>query len=56
MRRPVEKIGVGGVVEGLSAKARAYFAAEGLGILILIGDGRLNYRSETILEPFSINT
>jgi high affinity Mn2+ porin len=48
--RPDDKIGVGGVVEGLSPIARAYFAAGGLGILI--GDGQLNYRPEQIFEIF----
>ena len=48
--RPNDKIGVAGVVEGLSAEARAYFAAGGLGILI--GDGQLNYRREKILEAY----
>jgi high affinity Mn2+ porin len=47
---PPDKIGLGGVVEGLSAEARAYFAAGGLGILI--GDGQLNYRPEQILEAY----
>jgi len=48
--RPNDKIGIAGVVEGLSAEARAYFAAGGLGILI--GDGQLNYRREKILEAY----
>jgi high affinity Mn2+ porin len=48
--RPDDKIGVAGVVEGLSLIARAYFAAGGLGILI--GDGQLNYRPEQILEAY----
>lgn len=48
--RPNDKIGVAGVVEGLSAEQRAYFAAGGLGILI--GDGQLNYRREKILEAY----
>jgi high affinity Mn2+ porin len=48
--RPNDRIGVGGVVEGLSPEARAYFAAGGLGILI--GDGQLNYRPEKILEAY----
>jgi high affinity Mn2+ porin len=48
--RPDDKIGVAGVVEGLSPIARAYFAAGGLGILI--GDGQLNYRPERILEAY----
>jgi high affinity Mn2+ porin len=48
--RPDDKIGVAGVVEGLSPISRAYFAAGGLGILI--GDGQLNYRPEKILEAY----
>ena len=55
--RPNDKIGVAGVVEGLSKEAQAYFVAGGLGILI--GDGALNYRPEKILETYysySLNT
>ncbi len=48
--RPDDKIGVGGVIEGLSPEARAYFAAGGLGILI--GDGKLDYRNEKVLEAY----
>jgi high affinity Mn2+ porin len=48
--RPDDRIGVGGLVEGLSPEARAYFAAGGLGISI--GDGMLNYRPERILETY----
>jgi high affinity Mn2+ porin len=48
--RPDDRIGVAGLVEGLSGEARAYFAAGGLGISI--GDGRLNYREEKILEAY----
>jgi len=48
--RPDDKIGVGGVINGLSPEARAYFAAGGLGILI--GDGALNYRPEKIIEAY----
>jgi len=48
--RPGDKIGVAGLVEGLSPEARTYFAAGGLGILI--GDGKLNYREEKILEAY----
>ena len=48
--RPNDKIGVAGVIEGLSGEARAYFAAGGLGILI--GDGQLNYRREKIVEAY----
>jgi high affinity Mn2+ porin len=49
-RRPNDTIGIGGVLEGLSPVARAYFAAGGLGILI--GDGALNYRPEKVLESY----
>ena len=48
--RPNDRIGIGGVIEGLSPEARAYFAAGGLGILI--GDGQLNYRTEKVLETY----
>jgi high affinity Mn2+ porin len=48
--RPEDRLGIAGVVEGLSAEARAYFAAGGLGVLI--GDGQLNYRPEKILEAY----
>jgi high affinity Mn2+ porin len=48
--RPNDKIGVAGLIEGLSPEARAYFAAGGLGILI--GDGALNYRPEKVLESY----
>jgi high affinity Mn2+ porin len=48
--RPDDRIGIGGLVDGLSSEARAYFAAGGAGILI--GDGNLNYRPEKILEAY----
>jgi high affinity Mn2+ porin len=48
--RPDDKVGLAGLVEGLSPEARAYFAAGGLGILI--GDGRLTYRPEQIVETY----
>ncbi len=48
--RPDDRIGVAGVLDGLSPEARDYFAAGGLGILI--GDGALNYRLEKILETY----
>jgi high affinity Mn2+ porin len=48
--RPDDVIGIGGVIEALSPKAQAYFEAGGLGILI--GDGKLNYRTERVLETF----
>ena len=55
--RPNDRIGVAGVINGLSPEARAYFAAGELGILI--GDGALNYRPEKIIEAYysySLNT
>ncbi len=55
--RPDDKIGVAGLIEGLSPEAQAYFAAGGLGILI--GDGALSYQPEKILETYysySLNT
>ncbi|MGA2895558.1 MAG: carbohydrate porin [Xanthobacteraceae bacterium] len=48
--RPSDTVGVAGVLDGLSAEARAYFAAGGIGILI--GDGALNYQPEKILETY----
>jgi high affinity Mn2+ porin len=48
--RPEDKVGVGAVVNALSGDARRYFAAGGLGILI--GDGRLNYGTEQIVELY----
>lgn len=48
--RANDRVGIAGVLEGLSPEARAYFAAGGLGILI--GDGALNYRPEQVLETF----
>jgi high affinity Mn2+ porin len=49
-RRPSDTLGVAWVAEGLSAISRQYFAAGGMGILI--GDGRLNYRPEMVLETY----
>jgi len=48
--RPNDRIGIAGVTEGLSRDARSYFEAGGVGILI--GDGRLNYRRENVLEVY----
>lgn len=45
-----DTVGLAGVVEGLSPEARAYFAAGGMGIVI--GDGRLNYRPEAVMEAY----
>ena len=48
--RPDDRIGLGGAINGLSKDHRDYIAAGGLGILI--GDGRLNYRPEQIVEAY----
>ena len=48
--RPADKVGVAGVVEGISRDARIYFASGGTGILI--GDGRLTYRREKVFEAY----
>jgi high affinity Mn2+ porin len=45
-----DTIGLGAAVNGLSSPHRAWFATGGLGLLI--GDGRLNYRTEDILEAY----
>jgi len=49
-RRPDDRVGLAGAINGLSRDHRDYLAAGGLGILI--GDGRLNYRPEQVLETF----
>lgn len=43
-------IGLAAVVNRLSGDAQAYFAAGGLGVLV--GDGRLNYAPEKIIETY----
>lgn len=48
--RPADTIGLAGVVNALSKDQRDYTAIGGLGILI--GDGRLNYREEKIIEAY----
>ena len=48
--RASDTIGIGGAVNGLSSAHRDFLAAGGLGLLI--GDGRLNYRPERILETY----
>jgi high affinity Mn2+ porin len=48
--RPTDTVGLGGAVNGLSSAHRDFLAAGGLGLLI--GDGRLNYRTEQILETY----
>jgi carbohydrate-selective porin OprB len=48
--RAEDRLGVGVVVEGLSDAHRAYLAAGGSGFLL--GDGRLDYAHEQILEAY----
>jgi high affinity Mn2+ porin len=48
--RPADKVGIGAAVNGLSPEHRDFLAAGGLGLLI--GDGALNYRPESIFETF----
>ena len=48
--RPDDRIGLAGAINALSRDHRDYLAVGGLGILI--GDSRINYRPETILETF----
>ena len=48
--RPDDKIGLAGAINGISKDHRDYLAVGGLGILI--GDGRINYRGEKILETY----
>jgi high affinity Mn2+ porin len=48
--RPYDRVGVAGVLNGLSSEHRDYLAAGGLGFLL--GDGKLNYGLEEILETY----
>lgn len=48
--RPDDTVGIGGAVNGLSAAHRDFLAAGGKGLLI--GDGRLNYGTERIVEAY----
>ena len=48
--RPSDTVGLGGAINGLSGAHRDFLAAGGLGLLI--GDGRLSYRPEQILETY----
>jgi high affinity Mn2+ porin len=48
--RPDDKVGIAVAVNGLSGPHRDFLAAGGLGLLI--GDGKLNYREEAILETY----
>lgn len=48
--RPYDRVGLAGVVNGLSPEHRAYLAAGGLGFIL--GDGKLNYGLEEIIETY----
>jgi high affinity Mn2+ porin len=48
--RPDDQLGLGAVINGLSAQHEAYLAAGGVDFII--GDGRLDYAPEKILEAF----
>jgi high affinity Mn2+ porin len=48
--RPDDVVGVAGVASGLSGDHKAYLAAGGLGMIL--GDGRLNYGCEQIVEAY----
>jgi hypothetical protein len=49
-KRPFDKLGAAGVVNGLSGDHREYLALGGLGFLL--GDGALNYGTERIFETY----
>ncbi len=48
--RPNDTLGLAGLIEGLSPVAQRYFAAGGMGTII--GDGKLSYRPEMVLEMY----
>ena len=48
--RPYDRVGLAGVLNGLSPEHRDYLAAGGLGFII--GDGKLNYGLEQIVETY----
>lgn len=48
--RPDDTIGLGGAINALSRDHRDFIAAGGLGVLV--GDGRLNYRQERLIEAY----
>ncbi|HXW72756.1 MAG TPA: carbohydrate porin [Methylocella sp.] len=48
--RPKDKIGIAGIISGLSSNYRAFLAAGGNGINI--GDGALSYRPEEVFETY----
>ena len=48
--RPADAFGVAGVINGLAKEHKDYLAAGGYGFII--GDGRLNYAPEDIIEVY----
>jgi high affinity Mn2+ porin len=48
--RPADALGIAGVANGLSGEHRRYLAAGGDGFIL--GDGRLSYRPEEIIEVY----
>ncbi|HEY0245647.1 MAG TPA: carbohydrate porin, partial [Mucilaginibacter sp.] len=48
--RPEDTFGIAGVVNGISKDHRDYFAIGGYGFIV--GDGKLNYKTENILETY----
>jgi high affinity Mn2+ porin len=49
-KRPLDRAGIGAVRNYLSGDQRTFLAAGGVGFII--GDGRLNYRPESIIEAY----
>ena len=49
-RRPNDRVGIAAAFNGLSKDHRHFLAAGGMGILV--GDGRLNYRTEKVFESY----
>ena len=48
--RADDTVGIGAAINGLSDPHRAFLGAGGLGVII--GDGRLNYSPEKVLETY----
>jgi high affinity Mn2+ porin len=48
--RPADTVGIGAAINAISPAYRDFLAAGGIGLLI--GDGRLNYRDEKVLETY----
>ena len=49
-KRPLDRVGNAAVRNYLSGDQRSFLAAGGVGFLV--GDGRLNYRHESIIETY----